>query len=240
MDIFMDDKKHRKLRTDDKMGSIIVYELYSKKDTVCSECKEEVKSGTFITLTKDKELLCLPCADLDHLVYLSSGNTALTTRARKHSDISAIVLRWKPSRKQYWRIGILVQEKALERAEEECLSDAEVREKKKNREAIRRKKLDEEYIKNYAQRIRELYPGCPSDEEFIIAEHACLKHSGRVGRSISAKNLDEPAVILAIIAHIRHTMTNYDQLLACGYDRRYARELIKPKVDEILAEWDKK
>jgi hypothetical protein len=55
---------------------------------------------------------------------------------------------------------------------------------------------------------------CPPGQEIAIAEHACLKYSDRVGRSASAKNLEESAIRLAVIAHIRHAETHYDDLLA--------------------------
>ena len=38
--------------------------------------------------------LCMTCADLDHLVYLARGNTALTRRARQSSGLSAVVVRF--------------------------------------------------------------------------------------------------------------------------------------------------
>jgi hypothetical protein len=53
--------------------------------------------------------------------------------------------------------------------------------------------LDEEYVRRFAERIRELFPGCPGRER-SIAEFACQKYSGRVGRSAAAKQLDEDAV----------------------------------------------
>jgi len=52
--------------------------------------------------------------------------------------------------------------------------------------------------------------------EQVIAEHACQKYSGRAGRSANAKALDEKAITLAVIAHIRHAETDYDNLLAQG------------------------
>ncbi len=61
--------------------------------------------------------LCLTCADLDHLVYLPRGDTALTRRARKHSALSAVVVRFSRARKRYERQGVLVEESALEQAE---------------------------------------------------------------------------------------------------------------------------
>jgi hypothetical protein len=63
--------------------------------------------------------------------------------------------------------------------------------------------VDQDYVRRFALRVRELYPGCPSSREFEIAEHACRKYSGRVGRSAAAKSLDADPVRLAVIAHIR-------------------------------------
>ena len=69
--------------------------------------------------------------------------------------------------------------------------------------------------------------------EQIIAEHACLKYSGRVGRSAAAKDFDKEAIRLAVIAHIRHAETEYDELLSKGYDRQAARVFVKEKVEQI-------
>ena len=84
--------------------------------------------------------------------------------------------------------------------------------------------------------LREI-KACPAGREITIAEHACLKYSGRVGRSASAKSLDEAAVRLAVIAHIRHRETAYDKLLAKGYERREARAAVESAVSEVLDRW---
>ncbi len=63
-----------------------------------------------------------------------------------------------------------------------------------------------------------IYPRCPKGTEIDIAEHASLKHSGRIGRSAAARQLDNEAVRLAVNAHIRHVETKYDELLARGND----------------------
>lgn len=86
--------------------------------------------------------------------------------------------------------------------------------------------------------MREIFPGCPAGREMAIAGHACLKYSGRVGRSAAAKSLDENAIRLAIVAHIRHVETEYDTLLASGYDRREARAAVEAAVDRVLARWE--
>jgi hypothetical protein len=132
---------------------------------------------------------------------------------------------------------LLVEALALERAEQECLADSEVRKRRREREASRRAEIDQKYVERFAARVRELYPKCPSGREFEIAEHACLKYSGRVGRSAAAKSLEESAVRLAVTAHIRHAETQYDTLLAEGNERGDARDQVKEKVDDILATW---
>ena len=64
----------------------------STRDSTCDECGENLGHRAWITLTKDKGALCLSCADLDHLIFLPSGDTALTRRARKNSTLVAVVL----------------------------------------------------------------------------------------------------------------------------------------------------
>jgi hypothetical protein len=132
-----------------------------------------------------------------------------------------------------------VEEEALTKAEEECLADADLRERRQAREAERRETEDLAYQTQFAQRLRELFPGCPVGREQKIAEHACLKYSGRVGRSAAAKQLDEAAIRLAVAAHIRHRETSYDKLLMRGYSRSEARAEIKREVAQILQQWSR-
>ena len=209
----------------------------STRESTCDECGEDLGRKAWIMLVKDKGALCLPCADLDHLIFLPSGDAALTRRARKHSTLSAFVLKWSGARKRYERQGLLVESRALLQAEQECLADSEARALRREREAMRRAELDRDYVKRFAARIRELYPGCPSGSELEIAEHACLKFSGRIGRSAAAKNLDEEAVRLSVIAHIRHNETSYDELLSRGHDRWEAREHVRESVENVLSKW---
>ncbi len=95
-----------------------------------------------------------------------------------------------------------------------------------------------QFVEQFARRVRELFPACPAGREFEIAEHACLKYSGRVGRSASAKSLDEEAVRLAVIAHIRHQETQYDRLLARGYERWDARHEVEEAVARAMKRWE--
>jgi hypothetical protein len=79
-------------------------------DSSCSECGKPLGRHAWITLVEGKGALCLACADLDHLAFLPSGDAALTRRARKHSTLSAVVLKWSRARKRYERQGLLVEE----------------------------------------------------------------------------------------------------------------------------------
>jgi len=92
-------------------------------------------------------------------------------------------------------------------------------------------------IERFTGQVRELFPGCPPNREMIIAEHACLKYSNRVGRTATAKKLDAEAVELAVIAHIRHAETGYDTLLAKGYERWEARNQVREAANRVLADW---
>ena len=170
----------------------------SHRDSTCGECGEELGREAWITLEENKGAVCLSCADLDELVFLPTGDAALTRRAKKHSTLSAVVLKFSRARGRYERQGLLVEEDALAQAESECLADSEVRARRNERAQERRAELDEEYITQFAKRIRVLFPGCPQNREQIIAEHACLKYSGRVGRSAGAKSLEEAMVTLAV------------------------------------------
>ena len=209
----------------------------SSRESTCDECGENLGRRAWIALRGEKSAACLTCADLDHLVFLPSGDAALTRRSRNHSRLSAVVLQWSQTRKRYERQGLLVESEAIERAEQECKADAQKREVRRRNAAIRRAELDEVYLKRFAVRIRELYPHCPPKREKLIAEHACRKYSGRVGRSAGAKALDGEAVRLAVIAHIRHAETNYDELLSRMCERSEARMLVRDAVAEILDKW---
>ncbi len=207
------------------------------RESVCDECGEDLGRKAWIMLAGDRGALCLACADLDHLFFLPAGDTALTRRARKHSTLAAVVLKWSQARKRYERQGLLVEDQALEQAEKECLADAEVRTRRRQRQAEYRAHFDQQYVERFAARVRELYPQCPAGRELIIAEHVCLKYSGRVGRTASAKSLADEAVDLAVVAHIRHAETQYDQLLRRYWDRRDARASVLEEVRRIRAKW---
>jgi len=129
---------------------------------------------------------------------------------------------------------LLVEAQALDQTEQEYLADSKARARRREREARRREELDQQYVEQFAVRVSELFPGSRPERAIVIAEHTSQKYSGRVGRSAAAKQLDVSAVRLAIIAHIRHVETQYDSLLANGYERHKARALVQAEVNQVL------
>ena len=210
----------------------------SMSETTCNECGEDLGRTAWIRLQGKKGTLCLACADLDHLVFLPSGHAALAQRVRRYSTLSAVVFKWSGARRWYERQGLLVEEEGLARAERECFSDREARERRRMRSVERRAKLDPEYVVRFASEVRKFYPGCPPGRENIIADQACLKYSRRAGRSVAvAKVPDLSAVNSAVSSHVRHRATAYDFLLAGGMDRLEARKQVDIAVRDVLARW---
>jgi hypothetical protein len=214
--------------------AIVVFSIV--QPSACDECGAELHPGNLLH-KRDAKALCLGCADLDHLVCLQAGNAALTRRSTTYSRLHAVIVRWSRARKRYERQGVLVEEQALQRAEQECLTDAEQRAARRRRDAIRRERLDTVFVEQFAAAVRGRYPACPANEAQQIAEHACARHSGRVGRTAAAKAFAVGAVELAVVAHVRHGFTPYDELLAAGCERAEAREEVRPAVDAVRRRW---
>ena len=161
----------------------------------------------------------------------------MTRRARKHSTLSAIVVRFSKARKRYERQGVLVEEAALEQAEQECLADADKRSAQRERAEMYRDKQDQMFAMRMAESIRQMFPGCPPEEARIIAAHTSIRGSGRVGRTAAGRALDEEALLAAVIAAIRHRHTTYDRLLMQGRDRMDARDAVRDDIDRVLDQW---
>jgi hypothetical protein len=206
------------------------------KHFTCAECGAD---SAGLLIMDDKGPFCMSCADMDHLVFLPSGDAALTRRAKKASRLSAVVVRWSRTRNRYERQGILVEELALEQAEQQCLADSDARLRRRERDTARRAGEDVVFQRRFAAAIRRIYPACPPLRAEAIARHAGLRGSGRVGRSAAGRDLDEQAIMLAVRASVRHEDTGYDDLLMAGADRRDARDRVRPAVDRILASWEK-
>jgi hypothetical protein len=224
-------RRDRLAERQSKAPDLVVIE--PSKEFTCTGCGD---TGPYLIM-EDPGPLCLTCADMDHLVFLPAGNAALSRRAKAGSVLAAVVVRWSRSRKRYERQGILVEEAALERAEEQCLADADARQRRRERDVERRADQDLEFQGRLAKEITRLYPGCPPARAQAIATHAAARGSGRVGRSAAARALDGEAIRLAVVASIRHEDTGYDKLLMSGMPRDVARDRVRARIDKILDTW---
>ncbi|HVF77350.1 MAG TPA: DUF2293 domain-containing protein [Solirubrobacteraceae bacterium] len=205
------------------------------KDWTCTVC-----AGTGgLLIMEDSGPLCMRCADMDHLVFLASGDAALTRRAKRSSGLTAVVVRFSRSRGRYERQGILVEEEALARAEAECLADEQARARRRERATAMRAGEDLELQARIAGEIARLYPGCPAQRAQAIARHAATRGSGRVGRTAAARALDPQAIELAVRASVRHRDTGYDELLMAGVERAQARAQVHDEVAHVLDGWRK-
>lgn len=204
------------------------------KDFTCSVCGADCAG---LLTMEDPGPVCMACADMEHLVFVASGDAALTRRARATSRLSAIVVRFSLARKRYERQGILVEEEALECAEAECLADEQARGRRRQREALRRAAQDLELQERMAAEIRRRFPGCPRERALQIARHTAARGSGRVGRSAAGRALQPDAIELAVLASVRHCDTHYDELLMSGVDRQTARAKVYDDVASTLEAW---
>lgn len=218
-----------------KAPDLVVFEKVSQEGN-CTECGIDLPKGSYLCM-ENNQPLCLECADLDHLVFLPSGDTALSRRARKHSPLSAVVVRFSRSRKRYERQGLLVTTAALAQAEQQCAADAPERAVRRAQAVVYRQAADRELVTEFTQALLKLYPKCPPAEAQAIAEHTAERGSGRVGRSAAGQALDTQALELALRAHVRHVHTNYDDLLMQGTDRQHARALVRDKIERVLQAW---
>ncbi|MGH9073055.1 MAG: DUF2293 domain-containing protein [Acidimicrobiales bacterium] len=224
-------KRRRLAEAQSRPADLVV--LSPIRDWACRECS----GAGDLLIMEGPGPLCMSCADMDHLVYLASGDAALTRRAKKASALSAVLVRFASSRRRYERQGILVEEAALEQAERECLADEEARARRRGREEARREERDLGFQAELAAEIARLFPSCPTGRPEAIARHAGTRGSGRVGRSAAGRALDPHAVTLAVAASVRHQDTGYDELLMSGLERSEARQRVGNDVHQVLDDW---
>jgi hypothetical protein len=204
------------------------------REFTCAVCG---RTGDDLLIMEDAGPVCLACADLDHLVFLPSGDAAMTRRARKAARLAAVVVRFSRSRRRHERQGLLVDRAAVEQAEQQCLSDEDARARRRERDAQRREAADGTFQRQLAEQIGLLFPGCPPERAAEISLHTGARGSGRVGRSAAGRALDPDAVTRAVVASVRHEDTAYDELLMAGVPREEARERIRNDIDRVLERW---
>lgn len=98
----------------------VVYEL--SRPSRCYGCDSRLEAGEIARLahdSEDRELFCLKCAGLESLKLLRAGNAKLTRLAKKYSSVRFVVVKWSDLWKSYERKGLLLEARAVERAEKE-------------------------------------------------------------------------------------------------------------------------
>jgi hypothetical protein len=78
--------------------------------------------------------------------------------------------------------------------------------------------------------LRHLAPRIPQHEFAAVVDHA-MNSPGL--RAASPEN----AAWLSLVAYTRHMMTEYDDLVAQGYDRDSARFFVADELQNVLAGW---
>ena len=217
-----------------------VHHIYiTKKETLsCLKCKRAVNLGQkFVADSEQSRGYCFNCSPFKDYTFLPSGDAALTRRSKKHSYLCGAVMTWNQRRKRYERKGQYVEASAIEKARIECQADEGIRLEKNKKAAVQRAIKDGIYIEAFAKAIRQAYPNCPVNREVEIANHACEKHSGRVGRTASAKQFDKNMIDRAVEAHIRHKETNYDNQFGQGKRKREIRSNLKFDIVVIMQKW---
>jgi hypothetical protein len=78
--------------------------------------------------------------------------------------------------------------------------------------------------------LRLLAPQTPDGDVEMILDHAL--HSPGL-----KKSAPETAAWLSLVAFVRHSYSDYDDLLADGYDVDSARYFCREQINEVLATW---
>ena len=212
--------------------------LTRKETLVCNQCYKPIANGQhFVAETEKNKGTCLKCSTFRSYSFLPSGDAAMTRRTKKHSSRCGVVQQWNHRRKRYERKGQFIELKAIALAKQECDADKEKRLISNKKAAVKREIDDKIYIEAFSIAIKNRYPCCPINREIEIAQHACLKHSGRVGRTANAKQFDPKMIDLAVEAHIRHTETNYDKQFGKGIRKKEIRSNLKYDILKIMGSW---
>lgn len=78
--------------------------------------------------------------------------------------------------------------------------------------------------------LLQLAPRLPRHETLVVLDHAL----GSIGLKTASP---ERAAWLSLVAYARHERTDYDELLAEGYDVESARHFVLEELEQVLAGW---
>ncbi|MBB2703122.1 MULTISPECIES: DUF2293 domain-containing protein [Rhizobium] len=95
----------------------------------------------------------------------------------------------------------------------------------------RKERISRYPIDVVCQHIRKAHPGCPDFAVDYIAKVV----ASREWKGATLGN----AVGIVMHNSLRHLMTEYETLLLHGVGRLTARKLVQPKINQMLAIWQK-
>jgi hypothetical protein len=78
--------------------------------------------------------------------------------------------------------------------------------------------------------LRRLAPRMPRHEFGAVVDHALDSRGLRAATP-------EAAAWLSLVAYVRHSLTEYDDLLTQGYDQDSARFFVAEEIERVLAKW---
>ncbi len=78
--------------------------------------------------------------------------------------------------------------------------------------------------------MRRLAPRMPPHEFGAVVDHALDS------RGLKAST-PETAAWLSLVAYVRHAFTEYDDMLAQGYDQDSARHFVAAEMEAVLGAW---
>ncbi len=78
--------------------------------------------------------------------------------------------------------------------------------------------------------LRRLAPRIPPHEFGAVVDHAVDSRGLRM-------SAPETAAWLSLVAYVRHAFTDYDDLLAQGYDQDSARFFVSGEIEAVLGQW---
>lgn len=196
--------------------------LAVERDADCRKC-----GAVHDLLLRDKAGgICVDCAGLGHLVFLPSGDAALTRHTTKAAPVSAVVMLPNMQRMRHERQGILTDQRTIELAAARCLADPP--------RPPGRGTVDEDLRRRIAEVISSEFPGCPVARADAIAFHAAVRGGGRRARGGTERS---ESVRRAVANSVRRVDTDYDDLSLTGLDRAEAQHRTQAQVDDVLETW---
>ncbi|KAI0149607.1 hypothetical protein GGR57DRAFT_473964 [Xylariaceae sp. FL1272] len=169
-------------------------------------------------------------------IYLKKGDAYLTRNCRLQTkkegrDLYVVVGRLRGSKQQ---LGIRVPATIFA-----SVMKSERESRRDRAEAVQ--KRDDKLEEKLRDEILRQYPKIPAANLPVLMKHATMKHSRRVGRSGTVDEVEKAR--LAVIAHIRHTQTDYDSILRnvrkTGRKdaREFARRSVAQTINGVLKTW---